>query len=268
MLNKIDRVFVPVSNLDRSIAWYEKEFGFKLLEKNGDEAHLQVAEGETLLSLKLAAPHQPQRHLHEEGHVPCFNFYTHREHMNEKYFLERGIATTEVMDDPHMKVCEFADPDGNIIGICHERPTSLHHTPSTELMTPMFHRVLAVFLPVINLEAAIRWYTEVLGMTLHHHWGQGADLKVGSGETIITMIVMSPDVHRKALQAVREKAYFTLQSDDVKGMHEKLQKSGTHTEDIHFSDGNLSLKDPEGLPLIITCTYTKIQHSTLQRSFV
>ncbi|MBW5448324.1 hypothetical protein GE107_19970 [Cohnella sp. CFH 77786] len=191
MFERIDRVIVPVPDVRKASEWYEREFEFRIARRGAKEIDLQVHRGETLVTLVETAgteAFQPLAHLHRDGHVPCFNFYTHWEDLHLAWLRGRNVRTTDVMEVPWMNVCEMSDPDGNVLGICHEKESSLYHTAYPGPLPPMFHRVLAVFVPVANLEASIRWYEDVLGFTLHHHWGDGADLKVGAGETIVTMI--------------------------------------------------------------------------------
>lgn len=250
MLERIDRVLVPVRRAAQSAAWYEREFGFREYSRSSREVCLRVGEGETLLALTESSPFRPLAHLHREGHVPCFNFYTHDRHLHEGHLRSRGIEVLEPMDVSYMKVSEFADCEGNFIGMCHERAESLYFTPTLELLPTMFHRVLAVFIPVIELEAAIRWYVDALGFELFDHWGQGADLKVGRGETIVTMIAMERAVHRSAIEALAGMPYFSLQTPQIERMHKRLQRhAGARMTSADGSE--LLLADPEGLPLLI-----------------
>lgn len=253
MLERIDRVLLPVRDAAQAAAWYEREFAFRPESLGEREACLRVGEGETALCLTERRPFRPLPHLHREGHVPCFNFYTHNEHLHAQRLRERGIEVLDPMDVPYMKVSEFTDSDGNVIGMCHERVQSLYFTPNLELLPPMFHRVLAVFLPVVDLEASIRWYVDALGFELYNHWGQGADLRVGQGQTIVTMIAMNRDIHRRALDALAGTPYFSLQTAHIERMYAHLRESAEpgHSVRMSAAGNELFLSDPEGLPLLI-----------------
>ncbi len=254
MFNRIDRVMVPVPNAERAAEWYQRELEFQVLNKRDREIDLRVHQGEALLTLVEVDSFEPKPHLHAEGHVPCFNFYTHWEDLHLEWLHSRGIETTEIMNVPYMNVSEMKDGDGNVIGICHEKESSLYHTPHEGALPPMFHRVLAVFLPVIDLEASIRWYTDKLGLQLYNHWGQGADLMVGEGETIVTMIVMDEPVHLEALRAVEGYPYYSLQTDNIHEVYKQLKDKGITSEEGLEQDGfcRFHIRSPEGLTIRIS----------------
>ncbi|MBB6671058.1 VOC family protein [Cohnella nanjingensis] len=255
MFDRIDRVFLPVRSAAAAEAWYAGEFEFQVAERRGRETDLRIGDGEALLTLIETAPHAPLGFLHEGGHVPCYNFYTHWEDLHADWLHARGVRTTEAMNVPYMNVCEMFDPDGNAIGICHEKAESLYHTRHDGALPPMFHRVLAVFIPVRDLDASIRWYVETLGFTLHHHWGQGADLKVGDGETIATMIVMDPDVHRGALRTAGESPYYSLRTPDLGSAYRTLRERGVAAERREAEPGGLlrfHVRSPEGVVIRVT----------------
>lgn len=256
MFNKIDRVMLPVPNVELAAEWYVRELEFQVAEWREGEVDLKIHQGEALLTLMEVDLFQPKPHLHMEGHVPCFNLYTHWEDLHLEWLHSRGIETTDMMNVPYMNVSEMMDRDGNVIGICHEKESSLYHTSYEGALPPMFHRVLAVFLPVKDLEASIQWYTDKLGLHLFNHWGQGADLKVGEGETIVTMIVMDGPVHQEALRAVEGYPYYSLQTDNIKEVHRQLQDKGVTSAIEIANEGNhcFHVRSPEGLTIRISET--------------
>ncbi|WP_219837086.1 VOC family protein [Paenibacillus sp. R14(2021)] len=254
MFERIDRVILPVMDVKRAAEWYVSELEFRIHRCRGREIDLHVHRGETLLTLTEVLPFQPRPHLHLDGHVPCFNFYTHWEDLHLDWLRERGVRTSEVMLDPHMNVAEMEDPDGNVIGICHEKAGSLYHTPHEGPLPPMFHRVLAVFLPVRDLESSIAWYVGMLSFKLHHHWGQGADLTVGGGETIVTMIAMSEEVHCRTIAGMSDIPYYSLQSDRIHETYRKLQERSVTADECSEQDGivQFHVRSPEGLLIRIS----------------
>lgn len=251
MFDRIDRVMLPVRDVAHAANWYVDTFRCRIVSQSPDEALLTVGMGETLLALERDASGRSIQHLHLTGHVPGFNFYSHWEHLHRAWCTLQGIETTEIMSNSYMNVNEFYDIDGNVVGLCHEKESSLYHTPIDEDIPPMIHRVLAVFLPVLDLEASIRWYTGVLGFELINHWGQGADLKVGSGETIVTMIVMDEEIHRKAIGMTSKSPYFSLQTSDIRQAYETLYHNQAVT-DKHQSVSNIfKVVSPEGLVMLV-----------------
>ncbi|WP_248924361.1 VOC family protein [Paenibacillus hamazuiensis] len=249
MFDRIDRVMVPVRDVDRAAQWYEQMFGLRVISRSGNEALLAVGRGETLLSLERSESGHTLGHLHREGHVPGFNFYTHWDHLHRAWLTLRGVETTEIMTTPHMNVNEFFDGDGNVVGLCHEKAGSLYYTPQEEAVPPIVHRVLAAFIPVRDLEASIRWYTGMLGFELCHHWGQGADLKVGRGETIVTMILMDEHVHRNAVRMTEKLPYFSLQTTDIHRAYDALSDRCAVPGRFSDAEGCFDVASPEGLVL-------------------
>ncbi|WP_309121846.1 VOC family protein [Paenibacillus sp.] len=257
MFDRIDRVILPARDASKAAERYEREFEFRVARRGSREIDLQVHRGETLLTLTEPEPGEPFRplpSLHSEGHVPCFNFYTHWEDLHRDWLGGRGLPTTEVMRTPHMNVCEMADGDGNVVGICHEKASSLYFTPPEGAPAPMFHRVLAVFLPVRDLEASVRWYTEALGFSLYHHWGDGADLKVGDGETIVTMIRMDEPTFRRAREGVRDRPYFSLRTANIHETYRALAAIGATADRCAEQDGvsRFHARSPEGIRIRIS----------------
>jgi catechol 2,3-dioxygenase-like lactoylglutathione lyase family enzyme len=257
MFERIDRVMIPVPDVQQAAKWYVEEFEYRIARQGGREIDLQVHQGETMLTLlqtEQGQPSQPLLHLHESGHVPCFNFYTHWEDLHREWLVSRQVRITDKMVTPYMNVCEMTDPYGNVIGICHEKSSSLYYTPPEGPVPPMFHRVLAVFLPVRDLAASIEWYCECLGFTLHNHWGQGADLRVGNGETIVTMIVMGEEVCDQALRDLQGRAYYSLQTPRIHEAYRQLVDRGVVADPCRELDGvcRFQVRSPEGLVIQIT----------------
>ncbi|MBE9914189.1 VOC family protein [Paenibacillus donghaensis] len=254
---RIDRVILPVPDVRLAAEWYVHEFEFKIARTGSKEIDLKLHECETLLTLTEPEGNQafrPLPHLDAEGHVPCFNFYTHWEDLHGEWLDSRGIRITETMQTPYMNVCEMTDPYGNVIGICHEKSNSLFYTPSSVPIPPMFHRVLAVFLPVRDLESSIRWYSDVLGFKLHNHWGQGADLMIGASETVVTMICMDEMLQRQAIQAMNGRAYYSLQTSAIHEVYRKLSTMGVTDGPCREQNGvnMFHVMSPEGLTIRIS----------------
>lgn len=257
MLERIDRVILPVPDARLAAEWYAGEFEFQIARRGSKEIDLKICGGETWLTLSEPEgqePFRPLPHLDADGHVPCFNFYTHWEDLHSEWLESRGIRITDTMRTPHMNVCEMTDPFGNVVGICHEKENSIFYVPSPRPLPSMFHRILAVFLPVRDLDASIRWYSDVLGFRLCNHWEQGADLMIGEGETIVTMIRMEERKHRQAVQAMNGRAYYSMQTSWIRDTYRQLREKGVSVGKCREEDGvnRFDVLTPEGLTLQIS----------------
>ncbi|GIO55095.1 VOC family protein [Paenibacillus cineris] len=253
----IDRVILPVPDAKAAAEWYINEFEFRIGRRGSKEIDLRIQDGETLLTLTEHSGnqrYQPLIHLDASGHVPCFNFYCHWDDLHSGWLRSRNISVTSTMQTDHMNVCEMIDPYGNVTGICHEKSNSLFYTPAPGPVPPMFHRILAVFLPIIDLESSIRWYVDMLGFELVNHWGQGADLKIGRGETIVTMIVMDEELHRQALLRLNGQAYYSLQTPSIHDAYRQLSQLGVPAGSCREQDGvnRFHICSPEGLIIRIS----------------
>ncbi|PZD96113.1 hypothetical protein DNH61_09370 [Paenibacillus sambharensis] len=259
MIERVDKVFIPVPNAAAAAEWYAREFEFTIARISGRSVDLSLAGGDACLTLTEPEPGSawsPLLHLDAEGSLPCFNLYTHWEDLHARWLHGRGIPTTEAMETPVMKVSELVDPYGNVIGICHEKPESFFYKPYNKPVPPMFHHVLAVFIPVHQLDSSIKWYTEVLGFRLHNHWGEGADLMVGSGETVVTLIQMSREAHERAQASLKGRPYFSLQTPGIHETYRALSGQGVRTvvkdKQVGGDIRSFHLYTPEGLRMQIS----------------
>lgn len=108
MLKRIDTVFLPVSDLDRSIAWYKETLGLTLRWKVQGYAAFHVAE--TALTLVQADEVVPAKH-------EPFNFYVDDLKATHAHLSSLGAAVSEVRDHGDLAEFTVTDPDGNRLGI-------------------------------------------------------------------------------------------------------------------------------------------------------
>jgi catechol 2,3-dioxygenase-like lactoylglutathione lyase family enzyme len=108
MLKRIDTIFLPVTNLDRSIEWYAETLGLKLRWISHNYACLNVDQ----TALTLVQQNEITAHKHEP-----FNFYVDDIKAMHAKLSAQGAAVSELRD--HGDVVEFTvtDPDGNPLGI-------------------------------------------------------------------------------------------------------------------------------------------------------
>lgn len=89
----------------------------------------------------------------------------------------------------------------------------------------MFKRVDTVFLPVRDLDRAIAWYTQTLGLTLR--WRQANYAAINVGETALTLY--QPEAE---FAPVTGHAPFNFYASDVDAAHRTLREHGATVEEI------------------------------------
>lgn len=105
----------------------------------------------------------------------------------------------------------------------------------------MFTRIDTVFLEVSNLEKAISWYSDHLGLHPRWHNADGGYAALGVSETPLTLI-QSENVKPA------EYTPFNFYTSDVEGTHRKLKEKGVMVYDIEdYGDVKaFDFKDPDG----------------------
>ncbi|WP_419882974.1 VOC family protein [Peribacillus sp. B-H-3] len=116
--NKINTVFIPVTNLERSAAWYSRLLGQEYKENEAKRPVFNVKMSEyTGLTLDAGTEDNPNNPA--PSNYPIFNFHTDSIGNARQYIKEMGY-------EGDIKIVKFADfsfftikdPDGNIIMIC------------------------------------------------------------------------------------------------------------------------------------------------------
>ena len=117
--NRIDTIFVHVTDLERSIKWYIDLLGLQVREgiHNGPVYTLNMGDGRPGITL--------DNHCNEEGckFIPSnktlFNFSASDIHVAFNHVTTMGAEIiTEIITHPDLQEFSFKDPDGNIMMVC------------------------------------------------------------------------------------------------------------------------------------------------------
>lgn len=118
--NRIDTVFIHVSDLNRSIAWYGKLLGINVEKKDypGPIYTFDMGAGRPGLTLDNHCFDDDYRLI--PSNQPLFNLSTTDIDAAYQFVVqELGAAiVTEIQAYPDLADFSFEDPDGNIIMIC------------------------------------------------------------------------------------------------------------------------------------------------------
>jgi catechol 2,3-dioxygenase-like lactoylglutathione lyase family enzyme len=120
LFERIDGVFMPVIDLQKSIEWYKDKLGLTLLYTWEGGAGFKVYEGDSLLGLIQVNEIVPAFFKSQEGKMHYFNFKTMNIENSYKILKDRGVQVSEIIDAGSIKVAYFHDPDDNMLGMCQE----------------------------------------------------------------------------------------------------------------------------------------------------
>jgi catechol 2,3-dioxygenase-like lactoylglutathione lyase family enzyme len=99
------------------------------------------------------------------------------------------------------------------------------------------NRISEIYAHVGNYDEAVKWYTEVLGLSLHPQGG--IDLQG------IRLFIIESDKRNPTTHAV-----FNLVASDIRKAYEELRSRGAETDEIYYDPyenaASFHVKDPSG----------------------
>jgi catechol 2,3-dioxygenase-like lactoylglutathione lyase family enzyme len=109
-------ITIPVSDLNRSRAWYEEHFGFRTVVE--DPLYFELQNESGIRVLLLQNEHRLNSHIvYPNGaHQPSYGFIVDDAESVYRYLRDQGVKVGELFDYQG-KSFSFYDPDGNYIEI-------------------------------------------------------------------------------------------------------------------------------------------------------
>lgn len=236
LFERVHATFLTVSDPERSVCWYTETLGLDVLSDFGIHgADLKVFNDETMLTLIPVPDARP-------AHV--MDFQARDLPAAHATLRSRGADVSEINDVGPLQTFQFWDPDGNTFGVWWEQATSPPPTPDDKL----FDRIDRVFLPVKDLDGTAAWYERVLGLTLVEHWDEGADFRVGSGESLLTLIHQEDAQPLGMIHEAAQAPHFNFKVSNVRRCYRWLQRRGVRLSELMENPWILcfNLWDPEG----------------------
>lgn len=248
--NAVESVFVHVSDLRRSAEWYSMVMGLPLLEErlNGGNVYWLMLQGGTGIILDDNRSNAPD--------TPHVRFMYKTSDIGESYrFLDnQGVRPIYPIERPHpgLAFFMFIDPDGNPVMVTQSDYTSDVIERLDDTKSPILNQIGGIFLNVTDMNRAIRFHSQVLGLP-YHEVGPGPensiyDLKMKSG----TGVLLDDNRFRHGDDY---ETLFMLLTPNVDGSKAFLESNGVtvftdierHGEKLAF----FTVKDPDGNVIMI-----------------
>ncbi len=130
---RIGSVFIPVTNLEKAIGWYEEHLGVKKIQEwgegSGKGAGLYFPDSLTQLGLVQVESVQPTEfRVLGEHRNSYFNFLVEDIHAFYHKLKESEVETTKLEDFGGMTCFDFYDLDGNSFSVVSEIKDSPFHS--------------------------------------------------------------------------------------------------------------------------------------------
>lgn len=248
--NAVESAFVHVTDLRRSAEWYSMVMGLPILEErlNGGNVYWFMLQGGTGIILDDNGSNTAEtprvRYMYQTGDIEESYRYADRLGIRPLYPIER----------PHSGLAffMFTDPDGNSIMVTQSDYVSDVVERLDDTASPIKNRIGGIFLNVTDMNRAIRFHSEVLGLP-YHEVGTGQEDSI-YGLTMMsgTGVLLDNNRYRNGDDY---ESLFMLVTPDVEGSKAYLESNGVPVfTDIERPGGELAfftVKDPDGNVIMI-----------------
>ncbi|SDZ41658.1 hypothetical protein SAMN05421736_11251 [Evansella caseinilytica] len=163
--NRINSVFVHVSDLKASAKWYSELLGLRVHSDrfNGGPVYWMELAGYTGLILDDNSINKT-RDGWQRSSAPLYMYGADDVHEAYRRLREQGVTITLEIETPHegLTFFNFQDPDGNVFMVC----SADDNSPPLEKVdqSPVENRITAVFVHVKDMPKAAEWHFRLFGM--------------------------------------------------------------------------------------------------------
>ncbi|MGM0750673.1 MAG: VOC family protein [Bacillota bacterium] len=128
VLFKVGSVFIPVTDMEKSMKWYEKHLGVRKIDTWDGGAGFYFPNSDTQLGLvQVDSPQPTEFVISGKRKNVYFNFLVEDIEEVHKELKNAGIVTSEIEDFGGMKGFEFFDLDNNPFSVVDEVEDSPFH---------------------------------------------------------------------------------------------------------------------------------------------
>lgn len=132
---KIGSIFIPVTDLEQSVKWYEKNLGVKLIDRWEDGAGFFFPSGATQLALvQVDVQQQTEFVIKGDKKNSYYNFLVQDINKTHQHLKDNGVKVTSIADFGGMKYFDFFDLDGNSFSVVNETEDSPFHSENVKKM--------------------------------------------------------------------------------------------------------------------------------------
>ncbi|MBD2869424.1 VOC family protein [Paenibacillus arenilitoris] len=245
----VGSVFVHVTDVRRSAEWYGMVMGLPLLEErlNGGPVYWLALEGGTGLIL------DDNRNNASDAKQALYSYKTDDIEEAYRFLSQLGAELPSPIERPHpgLAYFRFADPDGNALMVTESDYDSPVVQPLAHAPSPIMNKIASVFLNVTDMNRAIKFHSEVLGLLYREVEANESvyvlPMKSGSG------VLLDDNRYR---QGDSYKTLFMFAARDVEGARAYLQRNGVEIfTDIerHGDMAFFTVKDPDG-NVVMVCS--------------
>jgi len=117
-------------------------------------------------------------------------------------------------------------------------------------------RVGAVFIPVLDLEESINWYSNALELRLIDNWGTGASFSFSNGESLLALIkVEKLSTLTFTVTDTQSNVYFHFETDDIVQLKRHFESKKIKITNLsdHGPMIEMFVKDPSGNEIAFYC---------------
>ncbi|KMJ57454.1 glyoxalase [Bacillus sp. LL01] len=125
---KVGSIFIPVTNLQKSIEWYESNLGMTKIGEWDEGAGFYLPNSPTQIGLvQVESPQPTEFTIKGSNKNVYYNFIVEDIDATYRQLNDKGVITTEIEDFGGMKGFDFFDLDGNPFSVVTEDIQSSFH---------------------------------------------------------------------------------------------------------------------------------------------
>lgn len=226
----MNEIYLPVTDLERSLNWFEWIFGVRLEWRHADKVKISFSGNGSIVLVK-------SEELNRYTHIP-FNLESYNMVKSLAMLKEKGVKVSKSSITDGFHCFDFFDPDGNRIGIVgSEVPLNIEQDEKIA--------VRSTFLAVKNIDRVVDWYSHIFGLAFKQWtFTGGAGYNSPAYEHDVTISYASADFLQRDGMAFAETPDvnplvhmpYAIRASDAGGLYKELKER--RVEVTRLREGN------------------------------